>query len=90
MKRQFFMTFLKFSRQHYVRSSSRLSLALPHGSCDVIRTVNVDISTLRSAMKMVDPSLERELDRESIYEGLKLVRSSFKYIFLKLIILGPF
>ena len=41
-------------------------------------------------MRMVDPSLERESDRESKYEGLKLPKSSFKYPFLKLINLGPY
>ena len=83
------MTFLESSRQHYVMLSDLLSHLLPHGSCDVIRTVNVIISTLRGAMRMVDPLLERESDTESNYEGLKLLKSSFKYYLLKLIIVGP-
>ena len=54
------------------------------------RTKNVNIWTLRSATRMVDPSLARESDRESNYEGFKAIKSSFKYLFLKIIILGPF
>ena len=84
------MTFLEFSRQQYIRTFVGYRSHSPMGPMTSLEPINVNISTLRSAMKMVDPSLERELDRESIYESLKLVKSSFRYIFLKPITLGPF
>ena len=53
-----------------------------------LEPINVDISTLRSAMNMVDPSLERESKRESNYRGFKVLKSCYKNLILKLTNLG--
>ena len=62
---------------------------IPKGTCDVIKTLNVDISTLRGAIEIVDPSLERALDIESDYECLMVVQLSFNYLISKGQIFSP-
>ena len=62
---------------------------IPNGTCDVIKTLNVNISTLRGAIEVVDPLLERALDIESDYECLMVVQLSFNYLILKGQIFSP-
>ena len=62
---------------------------IPNGTCDVIKTLNVNISSLRGAIEIVDPSLERALDIESDYECLMVVQLSFNYLISKGQIFSP-
>ena len=56
---------------------------IPNGTRDVIKTLNVNISTLRGAIEIVDPSLERALDIESDYECLMIVKLTSNYLISK-------
>ena len=56
---------------------------IPKGTCDVIKTLNVNISSLRGAIEIVDPSLERALDIESDYECLMIIKLRFDYLISK-------
>ena len=52
-------------------------------------SIFVNISTLRSATRMVDPSFERESDRGPNYDGFKIIKPCYKNLIPKSINLGP-
>ena len=64
-------------------SNNELLVMIPHGTRDVIKTLNVNISTLRGAIEIVDPSLEWALDIESDFQCLMIVQLTSNYLISK-------